>query len=146
MLPTERIENVAKDTFGWSTLRPGQAEAIQCLLDGEDVLAVMPTGYGKSAIYQVAATMIDGPTLAVSPLIALQADQVASIDWHGDAPDAVAVNSGQGQAANTQAWREVSTHGAEYLFLSPEQLANEEVVDRTICGSAGCAPLHTMPV
>jgi ATP-dependent DNA helicase RecQ len=90
----------------------------------------MPTGYGKSAIYQVAAVLLTGPTVVVSPLIALQFDQIAGIEEHDDAPDAVAVNSGQGERANREAWRSITTGEAEYLFLSPEQFAKDEVVER----------------
>ena len=57
--------------FGWDELRPGLREAIEALLDGTDVLAVLPTGYGKSAVYKIAGALIPGPTIVVSPLIAL---------------------------------------------------------------------------
>ena len=66
----------------------------------------------------------------VSPLIALQRDQVAGIDAADDAPDAVTVNSAQGQEETDEAWKAVSRDGAEYLFLSPEQLAKDDVVQR----------------
>jgi ATP-dependent DNA helicase RecQ len=69
-MPAE-ITQVAKDRFGWVQLRPGQLEAIEAADSGRDVLAVMPTGYGKSAIYQVAAALRPGPTVVVSPPIAL---------------------------------------------------------------------------
>lgn len=126
------IRQVAKDRFGWDPLRPGQLEAIEAADSGRDVLAVMPTGYGKSAIYQVAATLQPGPTVVVSPLIALQADQVAGLDAALDAPEAVAVNSAQSKAANERAWEEISTDAAEFVFLAPEQLAKDDVVDRLI--------------
>jgi ATP-dependent DNA helicase RecQ len=126
------IMQVAKDRFGWDPLRPGQLEAIEAADSGRDVLAVMPTGYGKSAIYQVAAALRPGPTVVVSPLIALQADQVAGLDAALDAPEAVAVNSAQSKAANERAWEEISTDAAEFVFLAPEQLAKDDVVDRLI--------------
>ncbi len=124
------IRRVARERFGWESLRPGQLEAIQTANSGRDVLAVMPTGYGKSAIYQVAATLQPGPTVVVSPLIALQADQVAGLEAARDAPEAVAVNSAQSHAANERAWEEISTDAAEFIFLAPEQLAKDDVVDR----------------
>jgi ATP-dependent DNA helicase RecQ len=68
------LEAVARRVFGWPQIRPRQLEAMQATLAGRDVLAVMPTGSGKSAIYQVPAVLIDGPTVVVSPLIALQQD------------------------------------------------------------------------
>ncbi|HYI34310.1 MAG TPA: RecQ family ATP-dependent DNA helicase [Glaciibacter sp.] len=126
------IRQVAKDRFGWDPLRPGQLEAIEAADSGRDVLAIMPTGYGKSAIYQVTAALQAGPTVVVSPLIALQADQVAGLEAARDAPEAVAVNSAQSKAANERAWEEIATDAAEFVFLAPEQLAKDDVVDRLI--------------
>jgi ATP-dependent DNA helicase RecQ len=126
----QALRTVAKDAFGWPSLRPGQLDAMAAALAGRDVLAVMPTGSGKSAIYQVPAVLLDGPTLVVSPLIALQRDQIIGIDEARGAPDAVAVNSAQGRIATEQAWEAVASKGAEYLFLAPEQLAKEDVLDR----------------
>ncbi|MDX6246037.1 MAG: ATP-dependent helicase RecQ, partial [Frankiales bacterium] len=70
---------VARKTFGYAELRPGQLDAIMSLLAGQDTLVVMPTGWGKSAVYQIAALLLEGPTVVVSPLISLQRDQVASL-------------------------------------------------------------------
>jgi ATP-dependent DNA helicase RecQ len=123
----ERILRTAADIFGWDRLRPGQLEAMEAVLAGQDVLAVMPTGAGKSAIYQVPALLVDGATLVVSPLIALQRDQVAGLA-DSAAPGAVAVNSAQPQQDSERAWDAVEAGTAEYLFLSPEQLAKDEVV------------------
>lgn len=129
------VQKAAKDVFGWETLRQGQADAIGTLLAARDLLAIMPTGYGKSAIYQLAGLFLPGPTVIVSPLIALQADQVASIDAHENAPDAFAVNSGHGKRENADAWEAVEKDDGEYLFLSPEQLANDDAVQR-LCDMA----------
>jgi ATP-dependent DNA helicase RecQ len=126
----DELKRVAREAFGWSSLRPGQPEAMRAVLEGRDTLAVMPTGHGKSAIYQVPAVLLDGPTLVVSPLIALQRDQVSGIDRAVDAPEAVAVNSAQGKQESDEAWQAVTREGAEFLFLSPEQLAKDDVVDR----------------
>jgi ATP-dependent DNA helicase RecQ len=127
---TDAVGDVARTAFDWGELRPGQREAIDALLKGRDVLATMPTGYGKSAIYQVASLLLDGVTIVVSPLIALQADQVAGIRAAPGAPDAVAVNSSQSDSANDRAWAALAAGDAEYLFLAPEQLAKEDVVER----------------
>lgn len=123
-----RIRDVARDVFGWEHLKPGQAEAIETLVGGRDVLAVMPTGYGKSAIYQIAAHLLDGPTLVVSPLIALQADQVRHLEAAVGEGAAVAVNSSQSDAANERSWQAIATGRAEFVFLAPEQLAKPEVL------------------
>ncbi len=69
------MKKVARDRFGIRKLRPEQRRAIRAVLDGRDTLAVLPTGYGKSLIYQVPAMMFDRPTLVASPLIALMQDQ-----------------------------------------------------------------------
>src|SRR5687767_8002230 len=75
----QEIRRLARERFGFDELRPGQAEAIEAVLEGRDTLAVLPTGSGKSAIYQLPSLVVDGPTVVVSPLIALQRDQVAGL-------------------------------------------------------------------
>ncbi|MEU2181719.1 RecQ family ATP-dependent DNA helicase [Streptomyces thermolilacinus] len=126
---SELLARTAADVFGWGTLRPGQLTAMEAVLAGRDTLVVMPTGAGKSAVYQVAGTVLAGPTLVVSPLIALQRDQIAGLPGHGG-PEAVAVNSAQGSGETKAAWEAVRHGDAEFLFLSPEQLAKDEVLDR----------------
>ncbi|WP_183466575.1 ATP-dependent DNA helicase RecQ [Mycolicibacterium iranicum] len=121
------LDATAERLFGWTELRPEQRDAMQAVLDRRDVLAVMPTGSGKSAIYQVPATLIDGPTVVVSPLIALQQDQIDALRDSG-APDAVAINSRQGAAENDDSWEAIRAGRAKYLFVSPEQLLKDELV------------------
>jgi ATP-dependent DNA helicase RecQ len=70
------IEELARERLGFGQLRPGQALAVQALANGRDALAVLPTGGGKSAIYELAGLLREGPTVVVSPLIALQDDQI----------------------------------------------------------------------
>ncbi|SFI98771.1 ATP-dependent DNA helicase RecQ [Amycolatopsis sacchari] len=125
----DELQDAAKKTFGWDRLLPDQLTAMEQLLGGRDVLVVMPTGSGKSAIYQVPALLRPGPTLVVSPLTALQRDQVNQIA-ESEAPDAVAVNSAQRSRDSKDAWESIEEGDAEYLFLSPEQLAKEEVLRR----------------
>ncbi|MCB5177975.1 RecQ family ATP-dependent DNA helicase [Streptomyces antimicrobicus] len=123
-----RFEATAAEVFGWETLRPGQRTAMEAVVAGRDTLVVMPTGAGKSAVYQVAALCLPGPTVVVSPLLALQRDQIAGLLRHG-APDGVAVNSDQAPRRTAAAWEAVRDGRAEFLFLSPEQLANDDVVE-----------------
>ncbi|MFI9265220.1 RecQ family ATP-dependent DNA helicase [Streptomyces werraensis] len=123
------LRRVARERFGWTDLGAEQAEAMQGLLDGRDVLVVMPTGSGKSAIYQVPTVLLGGPAVVVSPLIALQRDQVTGLR-DSEAPDAVAVNSAQSQSVTDKGWQAVEEGDAEYLFLSPEQLARKDVLER----------------
>jgi ATP-dependent DNA helicase RecQ len=123
------MRRIAEERFGWAALKPGQEEAIEAVVDGRDVLVVMPTGYGKSAVYQIAAHLLDGPTLVVSPLIALQADQVRHLERAAGEGAAVAVNSSQTDGANARAWESVAAGDAEFVFLAPEQLAKPEVLE-----------------
>ena len=128
---TEELRRVAAETFGWARLREEQLTAMEQLMSGHDVLAVLPTGAGKSAIYQVPALLMDGPALVVSPLIALQRDQLESIEDTG-VPEAVAVNSNQRPGEREHAWQAIRRGSAEYLFLAPEQLARDEIVQALI--------------
>jgi ATP-dependent DNA helicase RecQ len=134
-MPDDRVlrqlERAARDTFGWPGLKPGQGEAMAAVMAGRDALAVMPTGFGKSAIYQVPALLIDGPTVVVSPLISLQHDQVESLLASGAAPTGVReLNSTIGARERAELFEELSAGQVEYLFLAPEQLAKPEVLDR----------------
>jgi ATP-dependent DNA helicase RecQ len=123
------IAAIAKNVYGWPSLRDGQAEAVRAPASGTDVLAVMPTGYGKSAVYQLASTLLGGVTVVVSPLIALQDDQVRSLrDVHGRT--AVAINSSHSEKEKLDAWRLLEGSEPCFVFLSPEQLAKPEVVSR----------------
>ncbi|MEU5883809.1 ATP-dependent DNA helicase RecQ [Spirillospora sp. NPDC047279] len=126
-----RIRRVAREVFDWRELRPGQGEAMEHLLRGRDVLVVMPTGSGKSAAYQVPAQLLDGPTIVISPLIALQRDQMLVLARR-NAGGAVAVNSAQPAGSSADSLEQVRAGKAEYVFLAPEQLAKPEVVDRLL--------------
>src|SRR3954447_23782592 len=77
---TQKIRRVARSKFQLDQLRPGQAEAIRSLVKGRDTLVIQPTGYGKSAVYQIAGMMAEGMTVIVSPLIALQQDQLDALE------------------------------------------------------------------
>ena len=87
------IEKLAREKLGIERLHPGQLEAIEAVLDGRDTLAVMSTGYGKSAIYQLAGELLGKPTIVVSPLIALQRDQVEAIEDRIGDGEAAELNS-----------------------------------------------------
>ncbi len=124
------LARIAREDFGWDTFLPGQREAIQSAVAGRDTLLVLATGGGKSAVYQVAGAQRGGVTLVISPLVALQADQIASIADAPDAPPAVALNASLGTAAVAAAWDLIDQGGPVYVLLAPEQLANEETVAR----------------
>ncbi len=119
----------AQEVFGYEALRPGQEEAMRAVLAGGDVLAVMPTGAGKSAVYQVPALLLEGPVVVVSPLIALQRDQVDAIVGGGTGRGgAVMLNSAMTASAWQEAREELRSGAARFVFLAPEQLARDEVL------------------
>jgi Rad3-related DNA helicase len=133
------LKRTARETFGWKRLRPGQLEAMTAVMDGQDVLAVMPTGSGKSAVYQVPALLLDGPTVVVSPLISLQRDQVASLLERGEAAAAVQANSSLSEREQDAAFDALRAGQAEFLFLAPEQLSKPEVLDAVAAPSRRCS-------
>src|ERR1700734_531491 len=99
------IAGLAHDRLGFARLRPGQEQAVGAAAAGRDVLAVLPTGGGKSAIYQLAGLLRGGPTVVVSPLIALQDDQLAHLRAAG--LPATVLNSTQSAGARAAALVEV---------------------------------------
>jgi ATP-dependent DNA helicase RecQ len=117
------IEKLARERLGFEQLRPGQLRAVQALADGRDALAVLPTGGGKSAIYELAGMLRPGPTVVVSPLIALQDDQLAHLRAAG--LPAIVLNSQQSAGARAAALL-ASCNPDTFVFLSPEQLANPQ--------------------
>ncbi len=126
MSVAERIAAVARESLGIERLRPGQGEAVAALLDGRDVLAVMSTGYGKTAIYELAALLIDEPTIVVSPLLALQRDQIEAIEER--LPGEAAQLSSDVPAGEFEEVLEETAEGErEFVLLAPEQLAKEDV-------------------
>ncbi|MEO1068423.1 MAG: RecQ family ATP-dependent DNA helicase, partial [Cyanobacteria bacterium J06638_6] len=125
----EQIRQTAQSKMGYDSLRAGQEEAIAALLKGHDVLAVMPTGSGKSAIYQLAGALIPGATVVISPLLALQQDQVKSIAGQ-EVGDAVAVNSTVSTTQRENAFEALADDELEFIFLAPEQFNNPETLAR----------------
>ena len=121
---TDPILRVARERFGFETLRDGQKEAIEAVLAGRDALAVMATGHGKSAIYQIAGLLIEGPTVVISPLIALQRDQVEGLELDG----AATVSSHVPESEREEALEAAADDAIEFLFMAPEQLAKPDVL------------------
>ncbi|MGZ4603915.1 MAG: RecQ family ATP-dependent DNA helicase [Kineosporiaceae bacterium] len=135
------IREIARDLLGFAEFRPGQERAMQSVVGGRDTLAVLPSGAGKSAIYQVAGALVDGPVVVVSPLLALQRDQVerlAELDEEADRTGgsggtprfaAAQLNSTLSPGEQRQVLEELQAGTLHYVFLAPEQLAKPEVVD-----------------
>jgi ATP-dependent DNA helicase RecQ len=122
----EAIRELARTRLGFERLRPGQLRAVVAASGGRDVLAVLPTGGGKSAIYELAGLLREGPTVVVSPLIALQDDQLAHLRTAG--LSAIVLNSQQSAAARAAALV-ASCDSKTFVFVSPEQLANAQTHD-----------------
>jgi ATP-dependent DNA helicase RecQ len=122
------IQRIAQDRLGYDTLRPGQEAALQSILARQDTLAVMPTGSGKSAIYQIAAAQIPGATVVISPLLALQQDQLEAIADQ-DVGDAAVVNSTISEGDRAEAFEDMTEGEVEFLFLAPEQFNNEKTLE-----------------
>jgi ATP-dependent DNA helicase RecQ len=119
-----RIADVLARDFDLAEFRPGQEETIRAVLDGRDALIVMPTGAGKSLIYQLPALMLPGLTIVVSPLIALMKDQTDKLDELG--LDAWAINSAQ-SAGDKRAAEEAMQGGeGKILYLTPERFRDRE--------------------
>jgi ATP-dependent DNA helicase RecQ len=123
---TTRIRKLARERFGFAELRPGQLEGVKSVLAGRDTLCVMRTGLGKSAIYQLAGMLLDGPTIVVSPLIALQRDQLQAVEHEG--ATASAVNSMLTPHAREVALEQAEEGAVQFLLMAPEQLAKEDVL------------------
>ncbi|WP_432987761.1 RecQ family ATP-dependent DNA helicase [Dactylosporangium sp. CA-233914] len=124
-MSAEELRRVAKERFGWERLRDEQLRAMEALMAGRDALAVLPTGAGKSAIYQVPAPLLPGPTIVVSPLLALQQDQIASLTArHHESLVAVRLSSAEGRSEREEALEALKAGDAEFVFLTPEQFAD----------------------
>lgn len=126
--PADVLGQIAQQVFGYEQLRAGQREVLEAVLADRDTLAVMPTGFGKSAIYQIAGLRIKGVTLVVSPLIALQQDQVDGIVEQGVVKAAV-LNSTLSKTERKAVFEQLENESLEFLFLAPEQLSNEETLE-----------------
>ncbi|WP_026542575.1 RecQ family ATP-dependent DNA helicase [Paenarthrobacter nicotinovorans] len=128
------LSALAASDFSLPKLRDGQLAGMSALVQGRDVLAVMPTGYGKSATYQVAARYLHHqtgrPAVVVSPLIALQEDQLDGLTEDLGPGAAVAINSSRSDSEVEAAWATAESGQATFLFLAPEQLAKQATVDR----------------
>jgi len=111
---------ILRSRFGYDSFRPGQEEAIDSILGGRDVLAVMPTGAGKSLCYQIPAMMLPGMTVVISPLISLMKDQVNALRASGCR--AAFLNSSLTPAEYRQTMADIRGGGVKLLYVAPERL------------------------
>jgi ATP-dependent DNA helicase RecQ len=121
------------EIFGFPQFREGQGEIIEAVLDGRDVLAVMPTGRGKSLCFQLPAIVRGGLTLVVSPLIALMRDQVGALQANG--VEAAHLTSADTPEEREAAWEALDRGTLRLLYVSPERLAAAGLAERL--GRAG---------
>ncbi|HEY5016513.1 MAG TPA: RecQ family ATP-dependent DNA helicase [Streptosporangiaceae bacterium] len=120
------IRRIVTDVFGYAALRPGQETAIAALSSGRDCLAVLPSGAGKSAIYEVTAVALGAPAVVVSPLLSLQRDQASALRRRGLA--AFAINAASRSGDRAAAFALLRDGAAGFVFLAPEQLARDDVL------------------
>src|SRR5712672_1465800 len=119
-------QNLLRSVFGFASFREGQAEIIETILAGRDVLAVMPTGSGKSLCYQLPALLRDGLTVVVSPLIALMRNQVAQLRDYGVA--AASLNSSNDSGENRRILDQIERGALRLAYIAPERLAKPDTV------------------
>lgn len=119
-------ERILHRVFGFESFRQGQGEVIGELVAGRPVLAVMPTGSGKSLCYQVPALALGGLTVVISPLVALMEDQVAALKLAGVAAETI--NSSRDRSVNVETWRRVAAGQIRLLYLAPERLMTERML------------------
>ncbi|SEQ17711.1 DNA helicase RecQ [Thalassovita taeanensis] len=114
-------DTLLKDIFGFDGFRPGQQEVVQAVAQGQNVLAIMPTGGGKSLCFQLPALMRQGVTVVISPLIALMRDQVRALREAG--VEAGALTSGNTQEETDAVWLALEEERLKLLYIAPERLA-----------------------
>ena len=140
----EKADGMLRTVFGFDSYRPGQEEIIRAALEGRDILAVLPTGGGKSLCYQLPAVVLGGLTVVVSPLIALMRDQLSGLLELGI--EAEALNSSLEGDAYAAAAESVRSGKAKLLYLAPEALTSPRVSallekrrpDRIVVDEAHC--------
>ncbi len=124
----KRAETFARQKFGFAELSQGQRDALCAVFQGHDTLAILPTGGGKSAIYALAGLVRGGLTLVVSPLLALQKDQVEHLRAFDI--EAHLLNSSLSSTERDEVWRAVESAKTAFLLLAPEQFSNAQTLQK----------------
>jgi len=122
------IAALARERLGYDALRPGQEDAVRAVLAARDTLAVLATGTGKTAIYQLAGLALGGVTVVVSPLVALQRDQLRALSEHPAGVEVAELNASD-HAGRRQARDLLANNRPGFVLLSPEQLTHSDVLD-----------------
>ncbi|MGI5826916.1 MAG: RecQ family ATP-dependent DNA helicase [Patescibacteria group bacterium] len=119
----QQLKDLLKIHFGYESFRPGQEEALDAILNNQDTVVILPTGGGKSLIYQLPALVLDGVTVVVSPLIALMKDQVDSLEKVGI--PATFINSSISPVEMSARWERVVSGYYKIVYLAPERFYNQ---------------------
>ncbi|MBT9385889.1 DNA helicase RecQ [Pseudooceanicola sp. CBS1P-1] len=120
-------ETLLREVFGFDAFRPGQQEIVEAVASGQDTLAIMPTGGGKSLCYQLPALVRHGLTLVISPLIALMRDQVRALRESG--VEAGALTSGNTEEETEAVWEAIHAGRLKLLYVAPERLASASAME-----------------
>mgnify|MGYP000149260285 CR=1 FL=1 len=113
-----------KTYFGYDTFREGQESVVESILEHRDVLAIMPTGAGKSICYQVPALMLSGITIVISPLISLMQDQVKALNEAGIHAAFINSHCRKVRLARRCTWQQ--EEDTKIIYVAPERLENYE--------------------
>lgn len=119
----ENLHSILKKYWGYDSFRPLQEDIINSVLGGHDTLGLMPTGGGKSIVFQVAGLAIGGLTLVISPLVSLMKDQVDNLKRHRI--KAVYLHGGMTAPEHHHAWETLVNNNARFLYIAPERLQSE---------------------
>lgn len=122
MIAQDTIHSLLKTHFGYDSFRPNQEQIINDILNGKDILAIMPTGGGKSLCFQLPALVLEGTAIVISPLIALMKDQVDALRANGIA--AAFYNSSQQSEVQNETLAQLTQGNLELLYVAPESLTN----------------------
>jgi ATP-dependent DNA helicase RecQ len=118
------MRRTMRDVFGIRNLRPGQEDVIRSVVGGQDTLAIMPTGAGKSLCYQLPALHLRGVTVIVSPLISLMKDQVDKLEEAG--VEATQLNSALTERERQESVGQIERRESELIFTTPERMTDPE--------------------
>ena len=123
----DKALGILKQYYGYSSFREGQEEIIREILNGNDVLTIMPTGGGKSICYQVPAILLDGITIVISPLISLMKDQVDNINNLGI--KSAYINSSLSNIEINNILDEAAKNEIKILYVAPERLESQAFIE-----------------
>jgi ATP-dependent DNA helicase RecQ len=123
--PPSELQTSLRDLFGFDSFNPGQEEAVERVMRGENTLAILATGAGKSLCYQLPAMLLSGTTIVVSPLIALMKDQLDMLAERGYKNN-LALNSTLSEDQDAAARAKIATGSVKIVFVTPEKLEDEQ--------------------